>query len=193
MRLCRRRVRALRALLVLGLLAPGLLVPGPSVAQDAHDEYEVKAAFLFRIGRAFTWPDSVLDENADTLRVGVLGRDPFGGSLRKVFRGKTSSQGLAFRVVEVASLEEARSCQVLFVPSGVDPERRKWLDELGDSGTLLVGEVPEFVHDQGGILALVLQDNRMGMVLNVEELASSGLQASSQFLRLCTIVGDRSR
>ncbi len=185
--------RRLRALCAIVTLVPALLVPGVVGAQSAHDEYEVKAAFLFRISRAFTWPDSVLDHDTHVLRVGVLGHDPFGDSLREIFHEKTSTQGHVYRVVEVDSLEDARSCQVLFVPGELEPTHREWLEELGGSGILLVGEAPEFVRDQGGILALVLDGKRMGMVLNVEQLASSGLQASSQFLRLCTIVGDRGR
>ena len=185
--------RRLHALCVLVALVGALLVPGVVGAQSAHDEYEVKAAFLFRISRAFTWPDSVLDHGTEVLRVGVLGHDPFGDSLREIFHEKTSTQGHVYHVVEVTSLDDARACQVLFVPEDLEPAQREWLGELGESGILLVGEAPEFVRDQGGILALVLDGTRMGMVLNVEELAASGLQASSQFLRLCTIVGDRGR
>ena len=181
-----------RTLLVLAFATLVLGWAGSAAAQ-AHSEYEVKAAVLSRVARVFSWPDGAFSSPEDSIRVGVVGQDPFAGRLEKFFEGKLSPQERAFAVVAVHSLEQALTCHVVFVPTEARELVTEWLDDLDRRSILLVGESSDFVERDGGVLSLIVEQGRTRMVLNVAELAESGLQASSQFLRLCTLVGDRAR
>lgn len=143
--------------------------------------------------RVVEWPDRVHEDDSVPMRVGVLGDGPFGGALATMLADKPSPFGEGFSVVTVTTIEEARTCDILFVPRGAPPEFVEAVPELVAASVLVIGEEPRFAETDGGVLALVQDGRRMRMVLNMHAMATSRLQASSKFLRLCRIVGDASR
>ena len=79
------RLRCLR-----GVVACAVLVSaGVGWAAHAPGEYEVKAAFLLNFARLVEWPNSAFSGRDDPIALGVLGRDPFGGSLEKLVKGRS--------------------------------------------------------------------------------------------------------
>ena len=78
-----------RAALPLLLL---LAVPGLLGAQTAS-EYDIKAAFLYNFTKFVDWPAAAFPD-PNTLKVCVLGDDPFGGSPQTVAGEQVASHKL---------------------------------------------------------------------------------------------------
>lgn len=183
---------ALHVALALVLVTLALTVAAPVRAQS-HGEYDVKAALLYQLSRFFEWPEEHRPASDEPMRVGVYGGDPFGGSLQRTLSKKPSPLGNGFEVVVVNSVEEALACHVVFVPRAPSEATLTAIPGLIEASILVVGEESRFAEQQGGLLALVPDGKTMGMVLNLAALARSDLEAPSQFMRLCRIVGDAAR
>src|ERR1700735_4139658 len=103
-----------RVLWVLGVVA--LCLSGVRAQSPTADEYQVKAAFLYNFAKFVEWSPSSFATASAPIRICVLGRNPFGRDLSEVTDGKTVN-GRKFLVDQVADLQLARSCHIVFVSS----------------------------------------------------------------------------
>ena len=175
-------------LLVLGIAAGVLALPGASLAVDLHPpgEYEVKAAFLYNFTKYVEWPVPAFRESGDSLVICVLGRDPFGSILDETLRGESvHAKKLAIR--RLARVDEAAGCHVLFVSSSEERDVARILKAIEVTSVLTVGEVEGFA-ERGGIVNLRKEQNKVRFDINVEAAERSGLKISSQLLKLGKIV-----
>ncbi|MGZ3158782.1 MAG: YfiR family protein, partial [Burkholderiaceae bacterium] len=67
----------------MGLVALALAAPG--VVESS--EYAVKAAFLFKFGAYVEWPPGTFDTPKTPLVIGIVGDDPFDGTLDSIVTG----------------------------------------------------------------------------------------------------------
>src|SRR5882724_6636377 len=97
----------------------------PSVAAEPGNEYEVKAAFLYKFASFVEWlPES----NNTALCIAVVGEDPFGGALDQVVKGK-SINGRGFSIQRFKSGREAAGCQIVFISASEKKRVRTILDQ----------------------------------------------------------------
>src|SRR5436305_10686532 len=82
---------------------------------NGRPEYDVKAVIIYRCLELARWPAQALPSKARSLRIGILGHNQFGPSL-KFLKGKKIS-GRKLVVTEVSGLAEARRCQLVFISS----------------------------------------------------------------------------
>ena len=60
-------------------------------AQTASSkEYQVKAAFLYNFSQFVDWPPEAFPQAQTPLVIGIIGDDPFGGSLDEISAGEKS-------------------------------------------------------------------------------------------------------
>jgi hypothetical protein len=159
----------------------------PASAQGPS-EYEVKAAFLFNFVKFVEWPAGAAGRDPESLRVCVIGKDPFGTGLQEVMKGK-SFQGRPFEVHHVSSGQEARSCQVLFISSSEQRNVRSLLRSLGGASVLTVGDAPGDAR-QGCVIDFLLEDNRVRFEINVKAANLANLKISAKLLSLAKVVGE---
>lgn len=150
------------------------------------DEYQVKAAFVYNFAKFVEWPPEEFKTPKDPILVCVLGHNPFGTSLEDVIRGKTiEGRGFAFR--QVANVEQADACQILFVSSEDGKRFRALARSLKTAGILTVGEMQGFAAD-GGIINFKLDGDRVRFEINVDAAEHAQLHISSKLLNLAQIV-----
>jgi hypothetical protein len=147
-------------------------------------EYQVKAAFLLNFTKFIEWPATAF-RNADApIAICVLGDNPFGRALDQIVRDEMVNG----RPVSVAYIREAtppQSCQVLF--SNGPAKDIKTLSDSGP-GVLTVGEGPAFLRD-GGMIAFVIENNRVRFEINQAAAERAGLKLSSKLLSVAKSVG----
>jgi hypothetical protein len=174
----------LRALVLLSLaLVAATAVPGA----EEPSEYQVKAAFLLNFVRFVEWPVDVFKKADDPLVVGILGKDPFEGTLEQTVTNKTVG-GRSVVVRHISDVTAARTCQVVFLAAS---ETRR----LGDivtagRGVLIVGEA-EGLAERGGMINFVVQDNHVRFEINPSAATRAGLKISSKLLQLAIVVPDK--
>ncbi|HEY0554706.1 MAG TPA: YfiR family protein [Thermoanaerobaculia bacterium] len=161
------------------LLAGLLLLPGVAAAQTAA-EYDVKAAFLYNFTKFVDWPPAAFPD-ANSLKVCVLGDDPFGRSLHSVAGEQVGNRKL--KVVQVDSLAKQAGCQVLFISRSERDRLRQILAMVKDSPVLTVGDTKGYA-DQGVIINFTLEGSKVRFEINPEAADRGGLRISSKLLQL---------
>jgi len=158
----------------------------PVTAQGQPSEYQVKAAFLYHFAKFVEWPVSRLEKPGFV--VCLIGEDPFGADLEKILGNKMINDQ-AILIERIAKPEAIAGCHLLFVS-------RSEFGRLGEVVTvsrrnhvLTVGETAAFTEG-GGIVAFVLEENKVRFAVNQRSSLKSGLKISSKLLRLGLKVED---
>ena len=175
---------AFRLCLVLTALVLMLLVcsDGRLGAQTAN-EYEVKAAFLYKFASFVEWPPS---SRATPLCIGVLGQDPFGAALDEVVKGKFINNR-EFSIKRFKSGKDAAACHIIFISASEKNRVRAILDSLAGRSILTVSDVPGFCRG-GGMIDFELLDQKVRFEINPEAAERAGLKVSSKLLSVAKIV-----
>jgi hypothetical protein len=183
-RLGRRRflpgVRAILAILIVAASAG--LQPLRAQTGATAEEYQLKAAFVYRFPQFVEWPPDVFD-GQDSLHICVSAPNPFGMTLEELVAGETMN-GRRLVVRDVGRSGDVGGCHVLFVPAAGSSER---LLQAAKGPVLTIGESPTFL-DEGGIINLRVIDRRVRFEVNAAAAERSGLKLSSQLLRLAMVV-----
>jgi hypothetical protein len=182
------RSRWRTALAVALLVLAGFRAEEARAAQSA--EREIKAAFLYNFAKFVEWPPGAFPEPASPVTLCVLGDDALGASLETVVKGETlNDRRLVVR--RLRDPQEARDCHVLFVSPA---ERRisQVLVALRGAGVLTVGDGNDFL-DQGGMIRLFLEQNRVRFDIDLDAAERSHLKLSSKLLRLARTVNPQRR
>lgn len=172
------------ALLWTGVILGLLSAPADVGGQAAHlREYDLKAAHLYHIAHYVSWPT-----NTDApLTIGVFGSDRFGEAL-SMLEGK-SAKGRRLIVKRLASEQEIASCQMVFIAASETERLPELLELAAGHSVLTVGEVSGFA-EQGGMINLVAERNKVKLEVNRNALTRAHLTISSEVLKLARLVPD---
>ena len=161
----------------------------PMVASDCSDaaepgnEYEVKAAFLYKFASFVEW----LPESTNVvLCIAIVGEDLFGGALDQVVKGK-SINGRAFSIQRFKSGREAAGCQIVFISVSERKRVRSILAQMEGGGVLTVSEIPGFCR-AGGMINFELQDDKVRIEINPDAAERGRLKVSSKLLSVAKVV-----
>lgn len=174
-------------LLVLGLTIC-VLVAGAAQSSGAADpasEYEVKAAFLYNFTKFVEWPDTAFTDDKAPVVICIFGNDPFGTALDPM--ESMSAQGRKFLIKRCKSLDQLRTCHVVFISQSERDRLATILAYLAKSGALTIGDMEGFA-EAGGMINLYEAGNKIRFAINVDAAQSAGLRISSQLLALAKIV-----
>ena len=184
-------LRRLRILIV--ALSVSLSWAPAALAQERDSsnssEYLIKAGFIFNFAKFVEWPQSTFSQPDSPIVIGILGTDPFGSIIDQIVQDKKiGGRGIVIKRLKWgADSKDLKECKILFVGAS----ERAHLDELVQTlrglPILTVGETPGFA-ERGGVIRLVLEDNRVRFEVNVDAARQSGLTISSRLLTLARII-----
>ena len=155
---------------------------------DEHQttEYKVKAAFLYNFSRFITWSEHT-SRDIGKFNLCVLGGDPF-GKLLDALAGK-SVQEYSLEIKILDSLDQAQSCQIIFVSQTGAVDLEYIMPALKDLPALTVSDIEGFTA-RGGIIEFKLVDKKVRFNINIDAANHAGLTISSKLLSLATVVRD---
>jgi hypothetical protein len=169
-----------------------LLLPavGSGAAQRPRvvtQEYDLKAVFLFNFTQFVEWPAESFAGPGTPIVIGVLGEDPFGASLDEIVAGEAiHDHPLVVR--RYHSVDQADSCQILFISLSESGRLEQILKTLGHRSILTVGETKDFA-DHSGMIEFELVQRRVRLRINLAATNAARLVISSKLLRQAKIVG----
>jgi hypothetical protein len=114
--------------------------------------------------------------------IGVIGDDPFNGELDRAAQNKDVG-GRTFVVRHFRNVDEAKSCQILFVSRSLRKSMTEILAAVSTLPILTISEMDRFVQ-AGGIINFVIEQNKVRFEINPEAAKKAGLKVSSQLLNL---------
>ena len=148
--------------------------------------HQVQAAFLFNFAKFVTWPDDAFDRSGNSMVIGVLGEDPFGGALDQAIKDK-AVHGRSFELKRFKQIGEMRGCHVLFVCASEAARLPEIFLAAQKGGILTVSDIDRFA-ERGGIINFYKENNKMRFKINLSAAERAGMKISSQLLRLGTII-----
>jgi hypothetical protein len=152
---------------------------------ETSREYQLKAAFLYNFTQFVEWPEGSLPENTPFV-IGILGNDPFGNYLDELVNGE-SVNGHPLIVQRFASIDEIKTCHILFINVSDKGKLQEILKSLKSQNVLTVGDATHFSRN-GGIVRFYTEDNKTRIHINLEAAKQAELTISTKLLRLAGIV-----
>jgi YfiR/HmsC-like len=150
-----------------------------ALAAPASEAQTLTIAFLYNFMKLSEWPAEV---STKELTLCVTEAREFGEELDSI-KGKPI-QNKTLTVKRLVLGDNPSGCQLLFLPSEEKPIRmREWLKLIENKPVLTVSDVTGFL-DQGGMVNLVSEDNRLQFEVNLELVEKTGIEMSSQMLKI---------
>lgn len=179
-RLFSKRISGLALLLtaLFVIATPRLSIPAK------QDEYRVKAAFVLNFAKLTVWPAGSVEEK-NTFPIAILGKSPsetFSSTLQSL-----AIHGYRVTVRHITSVEEARNYRLLFITVSERHRLSGILKELRHLNVLTVSDISGFC-ESGGMIGMVMIQNRIGFEVNLTAVRRSRLSISSQLLKLAKTV-----
>lgn len=173
--------KALCILLCLILIVTSTTFSQFSRAEDTT-EYTLKAVFLYNFAIFTSWPD----HSKDNFILCIYGKDPFGQDLDTLMRAKRIYDRMV-DIHRISNLEQLNSCQLVFISRAAVSSLPDVINVLKDKPVLTVADSPR-ASQQGVMLNMNVQQDKVSFEANLMMAKRSGLNLSSQLLRLATEV-----
>ena len=154
-------------------------------AQESERLNRFKAVFMYSFVDYLSWP-SPEGEQAGDFTIGILGDSPLEEQLGEIAK-KRSVGGRRLRVVVYADLERVGPCEMLFVTPAFAKQLDDLKKQLGSRNVLTVSDSPGLA-ERGVAINFVVVDGKLKFEINTATLKRAGLQASSQLLKLATLI-----
>jgi hypothetical protein len=149
-------------------------------------EYVLKAGFLFNFAKYVEWPAEAFDAPESPIIVGVIGADPFGGTLEKALKGRRlGSRPLA--IERFRGLDDLGRCHILFIPRGEKGATPLILEKTAEWPLLAVGETEDFARS-GGAVGILIENAKPKLQVNPAAAARARLTIDSRLLKLAELV-----
>lgn len=163
------------------LLAVALLLAAAASPADERAG-EIKAAFIYNFAKFVEWPAGSFDSDGAPLHVCALDvvteRTPL-----PLLDGRVA-QGRVIHMVQLQDLSAVDQCHILYVPVTTEASRRAALVEvLARRAVLTISEDQRFI-DQGGMVSLFVDDDRVRFSVNLKLAQAAGLKISARMLQL---------
>jgi hypothetical protein len=161
----------------------------PAEGNGRHDEYTVKAVFLYSFGRYVEWPKSAFANGSAPFVIGIVGEDSFGGVLGAIAKKKTiQDRRIVIRRFDSPETY-SQPCQILFVSKSLTAEQQAAIIARTEGQpVLVVGETPGFA-ERGAIANFYTEGDRVLFEINVEAARKSHLRMDAKLLSLGKTVG----
>ena len=162
-------------------LAGGLPASGAEPAGRPISVPESISYFLLNCIYYGTWPEPVSPTAQKRIRLGILGRDTLGRSLRKAAdeARDTWFKGGAVDILNADKPSALVDCHAVFVSSLPAGGMAALRTEFAGKPLLLVGDQPNFARE-GGTVGLRIEEERLIWEINLDQLSGTGVELSSK-------------
>jgi hypothetical protein len=167
------------------VLCLGIVFALAATASAQAPEYQIKAAMLYNFALFIEWPAQKLASDVSPFAVCVLGKDPFGPWLKYEFGDQlVGGHPVEIRYTETAS--QSRGCHILFISPFEQRRIQQILADLQNASILTVSDVKDVEHfcREGGMIAFVMEDNKVRFHLNSRAMDEAGLKTDSRLKRI---------
>ncbi|MBT8145974.1 MAG: YfiR family protein [Gammaproteobacteria bacterium] len=171
--------------IIAALMTCAMCLCGPVTAQRSGevDVDQLKVAFVYNFSKYFSWPQDGKWLEVETFNICVDDANVANGQF-KTLTGQ-SVQERTIRLVDLSQddVDIGTSCHIWFVDRANYRSDLKRLEGVYGNSVLTIGEHPGFVS-QGGIVELVLVDNRLRFKIDADLAEREQLAVSSRLMSL---------
>jgi hypothetical protein len=155
--------------------------PGPSQGRTSA-EYERKATFIYNLIRFIDWPEDAFRDASDSLRLVIVGHDPFNGALERRFAVKRFDHRTIV-VVHSASDVAPTPGHIVFLAASEEKHLARVLAAYCHVPVLTVSDIDHFAA-RGGVIGLVMEDQAVRFAINRTAADEARLHINAQVFHL---------
>jgi hypothetical protein len=185
-----RRVHLAGALACFGaFLALSCLVSAGQTALQSSPQLsqgQIRAAFIFNFSKFAEWPMQAYVDAGSPMTVCFVGAE----DVRTAFQSLSAGKAVTGRFVEeraIKSAGELHNCQVVYIDSSNGPLVIEAVKFVRQTPALSIGTSDDFLA-RGGIIRLLVENNRMRFDVNVGAAGRAKIHLSSKLLALARSV-----
>jgi hypothetical protein len=182
--------RTFRRVITSALAGVALACAHAGAALAQFQEYQVKAAYLYKFAPFIDWPANAFASPTSPLVLCVAGEDPFGPVLDRAVAG----QKLGARTLEVRRLgraDKAAGCHILYLSGSKAQTIGDGLASLRGAPVLTVTDEARNA-DERGMIHFVVRGRNVRFQIDEGAAQRNGLNISSKLLSLAVSVKARS-
>lgn len=153
-------------------------------AVDGYPEDSVKAAFVLRFAGYVTWPEDALPPGRFT--IAVLGDSDLAVNMQRLVKGRPLL-GRRVEVRRIASIRDAAEAQILYVGRDRRGRLQELLAPLAKRHLLIITDESDGLAE-GGMINLLVADQRVRFEISRAAARAAGLSISSDLLALAVRV-----
>jgi hypothetical protein len=158
-------------------------------ATSGFGEYDLQAGYIYKFISFVQWPEEKVP--ADTLTIGVLGKDPFGDAFESLQGKSVGTRFLRIKKFDGdVDYEVLNQCQILYISSSEDGKLSSILQSLENVPVLTISDSKQFI-DHGGMVGFVKKKNKVVFEINNAATSKAGMVVRSMLKRLAFRVIDK--
>jgi len=153
---------------------------------NAQNEYFLKAVCMYNFTQFANWPAPKDLAESDVIRIDIIGKSPFDDALQALQSSLLKTGKKNIRVFYHAHYEvemDLTRSHILFISSSEQKDMKEIVASLGTEPVLTISDVDDFLG-AGGMISLVLVDNKVRWKINRAAINAAGIQVSSKLLQL---------
>jgi hypothetical protein len=184
----KKSIHAIYNLLLLSwlILATSSQVCSASDNGATSGEYALKAVCLYNFTQFTRWPEVKNLKDSETIVIGVVGLSPFGGAIEELRTRLKETSRRNITIVDHGPYRKGmdlRGSHLLFISSSEKKKMKTIITSLEDAPVLTVSEADGFL-EAGGMISLVLLNNKVRWEINRAAINLAGLHISAKLLQL---------
>lgn len=157
----------------------------------SSDEYELKAALLYKLTRFVEWPADIIGKPQDSFGICVLGENKFGSALQALKGRKVGDSMITIQFFK-QSAGIGNTCQLVFISDSKKAFLKPILNALWQQPVLTIGDSAGFA-EKGGMIQFTRGGKRIGFKINLQRAKDSQLKIAAPLLELATIVESKAK
>lgn len=151
--------------------------------QDVADEYTVKGIFIYNFTKYIDWTSA---KNNTTFVIAVFGESEITKSLKQIaLTKKVNNKNIEIK--RIGNIEQAKDCQIVFIPRSKNGMLQETIDKLGAKGILIVTEDKDMAL-KGSCINIISIDGKIKFELNENAVRRDGLKIASQLEALAILI-----
>jgi len=147
-----------------------------------YTEYELKAGMIQRFIKYMTPSPKILKANDLTIRIGILGEDPFGTKIEQVSKGR-SVNGKKIEVFRAKEIKNLESCHVVIICHSEQDRIREIIAHANKNYIVTIGDNLNGFCQLGGMVNFT---EKNVFEVNLDAARKYEVMIDSQMLKLIT-------
>ena len=149
--------------------------------------YEIKTAFIIKLTKFVTWPESAFANQPNQFVIGIIGNDKFGNLFNPLIGKKIDGKDLVLKRFD--DLKQIVSAHILYISPSEHNRIPEILTIIKHKDILTVSDTPGFAH-KGCMINFINKKGTIGFEINIKAKNETNLQMSSYLLKLSKIIKD---
>lgn len=170
-----------RNLRMIGLLFLLIALPSSSFSTPLAAEYDLKAAYLYKMIKFIDWPTEAFDREDSPLRICIVGPDPFSASFYEL-HGKIV-KGRPLTILRFNHGDHVAHCHILYI--SIRDKRRvsQLIKKISGLPIVTVSDNSKFVKQQG-MIGFINKSQHMLIEINLEVAQAAQIVFRAQLLEV---------